>query len=223
MRILIALGLCLLFQEPKEFKFDDTFALGAKVLKEEGKTKEWRAALGKEMDRFVKLVGKAATPKIAEHLPKLREECLKESLSLVTKNQDEINESAAVIAKAEGKEIEKRSVLVCDEGKFESIKEVVVVCTGDLRVKKLERAVVFAKGTVHIERRAVGSLIYAGGKIISLDEIEDCTLLAEGGVEIKNDSEDNVFINTPNRIIGNVKKGGDRDETIDGLPGKKKS
>jgi hypothetical protein len=86
-RILVALGLCLLFQEPKEFKFDDTFALGAKVLKEEGKTKDWRASLGKEMDRFVKLVGAAATPKLAEHLPRLREECLRESLPLVTGNR----------------------------------------------------------------------------------------------------------------------------------------
>src|SRR5688572_10495662 len=161
MRILVALGLCLLLQEPKEFKFDDTFALGAKVIKEEGKTKDWRASLGKELDLFVKLVGAAATPKLAEHLPKLREECLKESLPLVTKNRDEINGSAAVIAKAEGKEIEKRSVLVCDEGKFENIKEVVVVCMGDLRVKELSRAVVFVKGTVYIERRAAGSLIYA--------------------------------------------------------------
>ena len=34
--------------------------------------------------------------------------------------------------------------------------------------------------------------------------------------------EDNVFINTPNKIIGRDKKGDNRDATIEALPGKKK-
>lgn len=219
-------AMMVLLQEPvkpkEEFKADEAFALGWQVLKEEGKTKDWRPDLGKRLDVLLKLLGDAPGEKVRERAPRLRIECLDEGHALVTKNQDEIKESAAVLVKAKGKEFERRSVLVCDSGEFEKMKECVVLCMGDLKVRELERAIVLARGKVTIGRRAAGCLIYAGGRITSDDEIEDCTLLAEGGVEIKNDSEENVFVNTPERKIGSNKKGDDKEVTIPGLPGKKK-
>jgi hypothetical protein len=218
------LPLLLLAQEPekaKEFKVENVLGLGATVLKEEGKTRHWRLELGNQMDAFLKVLGEVPDPKVLAHAPKMRVSCLDETRPLVTKNQDEINESAAVIAKAKGKEIERRSVLVCESADYESIKECIVICSGDLKVKKMERAIVFAKGNVSIGRRADGCVIIAGGKITSDDEIEESTLLAEGGVEIKNDSDGNVYVNTPNRKVGTNKKGDDKDVIIPTLPGKR--
>jgi len=225
MRFALA-ALLLLVQEPEkvkeEFKVDQVFALGWKVIKEEGKTKHWRLDLGKQLDAFLGILGDKAGRKVLEDAPKVRKDCLDEGHALVTENREEIKESAAVIVKAKGKELERRSVLVCESGDFEKMKECVIICAGDLKVKELERAIVFAKGNVSIGRRAQGSLIYAGGKITSEDEIESCTLLAEGGLEIKKDSEGNVFVNTPDRKIAASKKGDDKEVYIPNLPGKKK-
>ncbi len=206
--------------KPPPEVWDEIFAIAQAALKADPKDGKWRPRLKELLGQYIELLGADATPKSLERANEARVRCFDEKFPVLTDNADKVEESSLIVRAAKGKELDRRAIVLCESAEYEKADESIVVCLGDFKVHEMKRAVVFARGKVSVGRKARDCVIHCDGAFASADEVEDSTILALGGVDVFDDSQENAWINTPDRKIGKVR--GDKEFTNPKLPSKKK-
>ncbi|KAF0245039.1 MAG: hypothetical protein FD180_1976 [Planctomycetota bacterium] len=121
---------------------------------------------------------------------------LKDAVPTVKEIKGGLKGQIALVAAAKGKKVEAGSMVLCDSAEFDVIDESLIICSGDVKANKVTKSVILAKGAVTVAKDAMSCVVHAGGHVKIGTTLEDCTILALGGVEAAGKAKNNWFVNT---------------------------
>ena len=185
----------------RPFLIDDLFGAAAEALKADSKAEAWRPRLREEVTRYVRALGDGVSPAAAKAAADGLAGPFRDALQIVRENKPQAKGVALVLGAAKGKKLEGGTLLVCESCDFEQVDDSVIVCTGDVKIGKLHRSVVIAKGAVTIGKEMADVMLFCAGRLKIGTTLDNSTILAVGGAEVAGKAKENWFVNTAEKQI----------------------
>jgi len=200
------------------FEVDDIFTLAGEAMKADSKPHDWRPKMRDFVRKYVELLGNEAKAKHVKEAVLRMTDAMADGNAVSRANVEAPSSQAVIAEKASGTKA-GYALLVAGAVSFDRIDESVVVCLGDVKVRKLEDTILFAKGKVEIgDKGCVRSIVYCAGGFVAADT-EGGIILSLGGIEVPGEADGTVWVNAPDRSVGRSR--GDREIKVEKLPGKK--
>ncbi len=177
-------------------KVDGAFEEAASWLAEGAKDTEHRPKLRAAVKKALALFGPDISPGGVKTSDDAVAAALKDAVATVKEIKGGLKGQIALVAAAKGKKVEAGSLVLCDSADFDVIEDSIIICSGDVKANKVTRSVIFAKGAVTVAKDGMSCVVYAGGHVKFGTTLEDCTVLATGGVEAAGKAKNNWFVNT---------------------------
>ncbi|MEK7465842.1 MAG: hypothetical protein AAB074_00385 [Planctomycetota bacterium] len=175
---------------------DSVWVEAASWLADAGKDTEHRPKLRSAVKQYFGMYGVEMSPGGAKAAEGALAMALKDAVPTVTAIKGGLKGQISLVAAAKGKKVEAGSMVLCDSAEFDVIDESVVICSGDFKANKISKSVILAKGAVTIAKDAMACVVHAGGHVKIGTTLEDCTILALGGIEAAGKAKNNWFVNT---------------------------